>query len=63
MEILKEFFFKIIAPIIYLFFFAYAYAVGFIQLSKAWKKKNFVRIWLYTWGILVTTYFLIYGGK
>ncbi len=63
MELLKAFFFKIIAPMIYLVFFAYAFAGGSTKLAKAWKAKNFKQIWLYIWVILVGLYFLIYGGK
>jgi len=61
MEILKEFFFKIIASIIYLLFFAYGFTIGSIQLAKAWKKKDVKKIWLYLWAMLVGLYFLIHG--
>lgn len=63
MEFLKIFFFKVIAPMIWLLFFAYAFAISSIKLSKAWKAKNFKQIWLYLWIILVGLYFLVYGGK
>ncbi len=60
---LKAFFFKIIAPMIYLVFFAYAFTFAGIQLAKAWKSKKFKQIWLYVWIILVGLYFLLAGGK
>lgn len=63
MEILKTFFFQIIAPMIWLIFFAYAFALSSTQLAKAWKAKNISQIWLYIWIILVGLYFLIYMGK
>ena len=63
MEILKLFFFKIIGPMIYLLFFAYAFAIGSTRLAKAWKKQNFKQIWLYIWLLLVTLYLLVLGGK
>ncbi|NGX27132.1 MAG: hypothetical protein K940chlam6_01063 [Chlamydiae bacterium] len=60
---IKAFFFKIIAPMIYLVFFAYAFAIGSTRLAKAWKSKNFKQIWLYIWLMLVGLYLLILGGK
>lgn len=63
MEVAKVFFFKIIVPMIWLIFFAYAFAFSSIKLAKAWKAKNFKLIWLYIWIILVGLYFLINGGK
>ena len=60
---IKAFFFKIIAPMIYLIFFAYAFALASTKLAKAWKNKNFKQIWLYLWVLLVGLYFLILGGK
>jgi hypothetical protein len=62
MEILKDFFFKIIAPMIWLIFFAYAFAFSGTRLEKAWKDKKFILIWLYIWIILVGLYFLFCGG-
>lgn len=47
MEIAREFFFKIIAPMIWLLFYAFAFAKGSIGLAKAWKEENFKWIWLY----------------
>ena len=58
MEILKEVFFKIIAPMIWLMFFAYAFASSGIRLEKAWKAKKFKLIWLYIWIVLVGLHFL-----
>jgi len=63
MEILKSFFFKIIAPMIYLIFFAYAVTIGSTKLAKAWKAKNFKQIWLSIWLLLVCLHFLILRGK
>lgn len=62
MEVLKDFFFKIIAPMIWLIFFAYAFALSGTGLAKAWKDKNLKHIWLHIWIILVGLYFLFYGG-
>lgn len=64
MEIyLKAFFFKVIAPILFLAFFAYALTIVSLQLQKAWKAKNFKQIWLYLWLFLVVVYFMVWGGK
>lgn len=63
MELLKVFFFKIVAPMIWLIFFSYVFVISSIKLTKAWKAKNFKQIWLYVWIILVGIYFFIYGGK
>lgn len=60
---LKALFFKIIVPMIYLIFFAYAFTFASLKLAKAWKSKNFKQIWLYLWVLLVGAYFLISGGK
>jgi hypothetical protein len=60
---LKAFFFKIIAPMISLVFFAYAFSLAAIHLAKAWKSKKFKQIWLYLWIILVGLYFLLEIGK
>ena len=63
MEIyVKAFFFKIIAPMIYLVFFAYAFTFSSVKLTKAWKNKNFKQTWLYLWIILVGLYFLFLGA-
>ena len=62
MELLKDFFFKIIAPMIWLIFFAYAFVFSGTRLEKAWKDKKFKLIWLYIWIILVGLYFLFCGG-
>jgi hypothetical protein len=45
-------------PLIWLMFFAYAFAFSGISLEKAWKAKKFKLIWLYIWIILVGLYFL-----
>jgi hypothetical protein len=58
MELFKEFFFKIIAPMIWLLFFAYSFAYSATKLEKAWKEKKIKLIWLYLWIILVGLYFL-----
>lgn len=64
MEIyIKAFFFKVIFPMIYLVFFAYAFTFASLKLAKAWKIKNFKQIWLYLWILLVGFYFLFFGGK
>lgn len=63
MELAKIFFFKIIAPIIWLMVFAYVFAISSTKLAKAWEAKNVKQIWLYIWIILVGLYFLIFGGK
>lgn len=63
MEIWKVILFKIVAPMIWLVFFAYAFALSSVKLAKAWKEKNFKMIWLYIWIFLVGLYFLINGGK
>lgn len=63
MTLVKIFFFKIIAPIIWLMFFAYAFASSGIKLAGAIKDKNFPMIWLYTWIILIGIYFIINGGR
>jgi membrane protein DedA with SNARE-associated domain len=58
MELLKYICFEIIGPLIWLVFFAYAFAFSGISLEKAWKAKKFKLIWLYIWVILVGLYFL-----
>jgi len=58
MEILKEFFFRIIAPMLWLTLFAYGFTHCSLQLEKAWKAKNTQRIWFNFWIILVGVYFL-----
>ncbi len=63
MEVAKAFFFKIVAPMIWLTIFAYVFAISGVKLAKAWKTKNFKQIWLYVWIILVGLYFLIYGDR
>ena len=63
MEISKIFFFKIIAPMLWLMLFAYAFSSSGIKLAKAIKEKNSVMIWLYTWIILVGIYFMFNGGR
>jgi hypothetical protein len=61
--VFKTFFFKIIAPMMYLAFFAYAFAIGSTKLAKAWKKNNFKQIWFYIWLMLFGVYLLVLGGK
>jgi hypothetical protein len=63
MAILKGVFFKILAPMIWLVFFAYAFSIASIQLAKAWKAKNFKMIWLNVWLLFVGVYFLFFGGR
>jgi len=63
MELAKAFFFKIIAPMLWLVVFAYVFTSSSIKLAKAWKNNNFKQIWLYTWIILVGLYFLICRDK
>lgn len=63
MDILKAFFFKIIAPMIWLVGFSYVFTLSSLNLAKAWKAKSFKNIWLHLWIILVGLYFLVYGGK
>lgn len=62
MELIKTFLFKIIAPMTWLVFFAYAFAISGKNLAKAWKVQNTRQIVFYLWIILVGFYFLIYGG-
>ena len=62
MGLLKVFFFKIIAPMIWLMIFAYAFAFSAHSLVKAWKAGKFTLIWLHTWIILVGLYFLLHGA-
>ncbi len=61
MGLLKDFLFKIIVPMIWLMFFAYAFAFSATRLAKAWKEKKIKLIWLYIWIILVGLYFMFYG--
>jgi len=63
MWVVKEIFFKAIGPMIWLIFIALGYTLSATGLVKAWKANKFKKIWLYIWGILVTSYFLIYGGS
>jgi hypothetical protein len=63
MKIAQIFFFKIIAPMLWLMLFAYAFASSGVKLAKAIKEKNFPMIWLYTWIILVGIYFIFNGAK
>ena len=63
MDIAKEVFFKIIAPMLWLAVYAYAFAFSARKLAKAWKAGNAKLIWLYTWIILVGLYFLIIGVR
>jgi hypothetical protein len=62
MDFFKDFLFKIIAPMIWLMFFAYAFTFSGIRLVKAWKEKNNKLIWLYIWIILVGFYFMFSGA-
>ena len=62
MGLLKIFFFKIISPMIWLIFFAYAFAFSANRLAKAWKAEKVTLVWLHTWIILVGLYFLLHGG-
>ena len=60
--VLKEFFFKIIAPMIWLFLLAYVFTSSSIKLVEAWKAKKFNQLWSYVWVILISLYFLIHRG-
>lgn len=59
MNLLKEFFLKILFPMIWLGFFAYAFSSASLHLAKAWKGKQFKLICLYVWILLVGLYFLL----
>ncbi len=61
MEILWMFFAQIIAPMVWLVFFSYAFALSAIKLTEAWRVKQFKFIWLYTWTLCLGVYFFISG--
>ena len=61
MDLLKAFFFTILSPIIWLGFFAYAFAISSVKLVEAWKRRNTKLIWVYLWIFLLGFYFLFYG--
>ena len=63
MELAKVFFFKIIAPMIWLSGYAYLFTLSAFGLTKAWKAQSFKDLWLNIWLALFALYFLIYGGK
>ena len=61
MSFVKEFFWQILFPMIWLGFFAYAFSSASMHLAKAWKEKKFKSICLYVWVLLVGFYFLTIG--
>ncbi len=59
MNIAKDFFFAVIAPLIILIGYSFALARGAPELAKAWKAKSFKGIWFNIWLILAIFYFII----